>query len=293
MSSTSRSPSVSPHSLHHSYDWPPAPKPIRRRPSSNNHHHHHRRRQRQQQQQQQKCPRFYSSPLSQHSADPQTPLQAYGLEQREPSIVEVKPRLLRRVSHVLDDIKEDFSLQLNPQGAAEKMCLRRRESAFFDGPPVLNTSPASPSFGSSSPSPVSGSASGSAFSSSSASGFGSGSISSPASGSGSVSAAGSGYSSYPPQPTAMPPPAIARVRLRPDTSGTTALPQVSTQINLERRSSLTRPLSIFSLDRVDWSSQPRRLSRRLSMLGSSFSRRTKRMGGSISQPNLIGSSVQM
>ena len=51
-----------------------------------------------------------------------TPLQAYGLEQREPSIVEDRERdrstkLLRRVSHALDDIKEDVSLQLQKVSA--------------------------------------------------------------------------------------------------------------------------------------------------------------------------------
>lgn len=92
-----------------------------------------------------KSRRFYSSPLSDDSPDPKTPLQAYGLEQREPSIImeeNNKPnKLLRRVSHALDDIKEDFSLQLDPRGTAERMRSRRRESAFFDGPPVAMPSP--------------------------------------------------------------------------------------------------------------------------------------------------------
>ena len=71
--------------------------------------------------------RFYSSPMDE-SPD-STPLQVYGLEQRAPSIVE-KPKLLHRVSHALDDIKEDFSLQLDPYTPASKI---KRRSTFFDG----------------------------------------------------------------------------------------------------------------------------------------------------------------
>lgn len=80
--------------------------------------------------------RFYSSPMTDTS---KTPLQEYGLEQREPSIFEDKEKdkstkLLRRVSHALDDIKEDFSLQLDSsRDTADRMRLRRRESAFFSG----------------------------------------------------------------------------------------------------------------------------------------------------------------
>ena len=37
-----------------------------------------------------KSRRFYSSPLCEDSPDPKTPLQAYGLEQREPSIYELQ-----------------------------------------------------------------------------------------------------------------------------------------------------------------------------------------------------------
>lgn len=70
-----------------------------------------------------KYPRFYSSPLEE---GPETPLQVYGLEQREPSIIE-KPKLLRRVSHALDDIKEDFSLQ----DTANK--IKRRSTLLLDG----------------------------------------------------------------------------------------------------------------------------------------------------------------
>ncbi|KAJ5153500.1 uncharacterized protein N7482_009978 [Penicillium canariense] len=69
--------------------------------------------------------RFYSSPLDDSA---ETPLQLYGIEQREPSIIE-KPKLLRRVSHALDDIKEDFSLQLDPtRSAASKI---KRRSTFL------------------------------------------------------------------------------------------------------------------------------------------------------------------
>lgn len=75
-----------------------------------------------------KYPRFYSTPLDE---GPETPLQVYGLEQREPSIME-KPKLLRRVSHALDDIKEDFSLQL-PRETANK--IKRRSTLLLDGNP--------------------------------------------------------------------------------------------------------------------------------------------------------------
>lgn len=75
-----------------------------------------------------KYPRFYSSPLDDTLS---TPLQLYGHEQREPSIYE-KPKLLRRVSHALDDIKEDFSLNLDPaRSTANK--IKRRSTLLFDG----------------------------------------------------------------------------------------------------------------------------------------------------------------
>lgn len=73
-----------------------------------------------------KYPRFYSSPLEE---GPETPLQVYGLEQREPSIIE-KPKLLHRVSHALDDIKEDFSLHV-PRDTANK--IKRRSTLLLDG----------------------------------------------------------------------------------------------------------------------------------------------------------------
>lgn len=70
--------------------------------------------------------RFYSSPLNESSDS--TPLQVYGLEQREPSIIEKPRNRLQRVSYALDDIKEDFTVQLNPRTTAEK--LKRRTSIF-------------------------------------------------------------------------------------------------------------------------------------------------------------------
>ncbi|ODM14810.1 hypothetical protein SI65_09804 [Aspergillus cristatus] len=152
-----------------------------------------------------KSRRFYSSPLSDTSStpDPKTPLQAYGLEQREPSIAEEKPHLLRRVSHALDDIKEDFSLGLDARGTAEKIRSRRRGSVFFEAPPSSSLAP------------------------------------------------------------------------RPESA---------------------RPLSIFSTaGSVDHGSGSagKRISRRLSMFGGGFSQRRKRVGESISQPNLIGSSTHL
>ncbi|RJE21387.1 hypothetical protein PHISCL_06257 [Aspergillus sclerotialis] len=71
--------------------------------------------------------RFYSSPLNDSSES--TPLDVYGLEQREPSIMEKRRNRLQRVSYALDDIKEDFSVQLNPRTTAEK--LKRRTSTFI------------------------------------------------------------------------------------------------------------------------------------------------------------------
>ncbi|KAK1148733.1 hypothetical protein N8T08_008618 [Aspergillus melleus] len=72
-----------------------------------------------------RLPRYYATPLK--GTPDSTPLQMYGLEQREPSIAE-KPKLLRRMSHALDDIKEDFSLQLEPR---EKLKSRHRQSTFM------------------------------------------------------------------------------------------------------------------------------------------------------------------
>lgn len=75
-----------------------------------------------------KITRFYSSPLDDTLS---TPLQLYGHEQREPSIYE-KPKLLSRVSHALDDIKEDFSLNLDPARSTANM-IKRRSTLLFDG----------------------------------------------------------------------------------------------------------------------------------------------------------------
>ncbi|KAJ5793446.1 hypothetical protein N7457_000045 [Penicillium paradoxum] len=77
-----------------------------------------------------KYPRFYSSPVDQ--ATDSTPLQVYGLERREPSIYgKASPKLLRRVSHVLGDIREDLTLQLDSR-QTEK--LKRRSTLYSDGP---------------------------------------------------------------------------------------------------------------------------------------------------------------
>lgn len=74
-----------------------------------------------------KYPRFYATPLDDGL---ETPLQIYGYEQREPSIYE-KPKLLHRVSHALDDIKEDFSLNLDPaRSTANK--IKRRSTLLLD-----------------------------------------------------------------------------------------------------------------------------------------------------------------
>lgn len=78
-----------------------------------------------------KCPRYYSTPLRADSPE-STPLQMYGLEQREPSLYgDRSSKLLRRFSHALDDIKEDFSLQLDPRTTAEKIRSKRRQSTLM------------------------------------------------------------------------------------------------------------------------------------------------------------------
>ncbi|RAL01845.1 uncharacterized protein BO80DRAFT_353267 [Aspergillus ibericus CBS 121593] len=118
-SSYSGSP-VSQHPPHGHHVWfPPAP---RRRPE------HY------------KIPRYYSTPVREDIPD-STPLQMYGLEERAPSIAE-KPRLLRRFSHALDDIKEDFTLQTS----SEKLRTKRRQSIFgIDEIPGSSGSISSPS----------------------------------------------------------------------------------------------------------------------------------------------------
>ncbi|KAE8380584.1 hypothetical protein BDV26DRAFT_257320 [Aspergillus bertholletiae] len=78
-----------------------------------------------------KCPRYYSTPLRSDSPE-STPLQIYGLEQREPSLYGDRPStLLRRFSHALDDIKEDFSLQLDPRNTTDKIRSKRRQSTLM------------------------------------------------------------------------------------------------------------------------------------------------------------------
>ncbi|KAJ6114487.1 hypothetical protein N7486_000265 [Penicillium sp. IBT 16267x] len=84
--------------------------------------------------------RFYSSPMDDSGDATSTPIQLYGLEQRPLSIIE-KPKLFRRVSHALDDIKEDLAYQLaDPTSAAAK--LRRRSTFLLDG--SLGTTPPRP-----------------------------------------------------------------------------------------------------------------------------------------------------
>lgn len=163
-----------------------------------------------------RLPRYYATPLKQDTPG-STPLQVYGLEQREPSIAE-KPKTLRRMSHALADIKEDFSLQLEPQ----KLKSRRRQSTI-----MLDTNQAGSGLGSSGP----GSSAGS-----------------------SLSGAESPNVSEPPR---------------------------------------SRPMSIFSVD--NWTPPTRSLSRRISNRLSFAQKKRFRpgQGGSISQPNLIGSSTQM
>ncbi|KAE8145175.1 hypothetical protein BDV25DRAFT_165227 [Aspergillus avenaceus] len=79
-----------------------------------------------------RCPRYYSTPLKADLPE-STPLQVYGLEQREPSIYgEMRQsKLLRRFSHALDDIKEDFSLQLDPRTTTDKIRSKRRQSTLM------------------------------------------------------------------------------------------------------------------------------------------------------------------
>lgn len=73
-----------------------------------------------------KYPRFYASPIDEGS---DTPLQVYGYEQREPSIIE-RPKLFNRVSHALGDLKEDFSLQLDARETANR--IKRRSTFLLD-----------------------------------------------------------------------------------------------------------------------------------------------------------------
>ncbi|KAJ5623426.1 hypothetical protein N7490_012031 [Penicillium lividum] len=85
--------------------------------------------------------RFYSSPWDEESGD-STPTQLYGLEQRPLSFIE-KPKLLRRVSHALDDIKEDFAYNLaDPNSTAAK--LKRRSIFLLDANTSSNSIPTRP-----------------------------------------------------------------------------------------------------------------------------------------------------
>ncbi|PKY08438.1 hypothetical protein P168DRAFT_278027 [Aspergillus campestris IBT 28561] len=79
--------------------------------------------------------RYYSTPMRNDSPD-STPLHMYGLEQREPSIMErpANNKLLRRFSHALDDIKEDLTLQIDSRATADRSRTKRRQSSvMFDG----------------------------------------------------------------------------------------------------------------------------------------------------------------
>lgn len=67
-------------------------------------------------------PRFYSSPVDDKIES--TPLELYGLEQREPSIYGEAPNILRRFSDALGDLREDISLDTQK--------LKRRSTMFFD-----------------------------------------------------------------------------------------------------------------------------------------------------------------
>lgn len=61
--------------------------------------------------------RFYSSPVNERTN--LNPLQLYGPEIREPSVLE-KPKLLRRVTDALRDTKEEFLQHFKPNIAANK-----------------------------------------------------------------------------------------------------------------------------------------------------------------------------
>ncbi|EAW09907.1 uncharacterized protein ACLA_041250 [Aspergillus clavatus NRRL 1] len=99
--------------------------------------------------------RYYSTPLREDSPD-STPLHLYGLEQREPSIAE-KPRLLHRFSYALDDIKEDFTLQLDPKShMANKIRSRRQSMLMAEASPRGSTSSGIPPVAEKAPLAVSG-----------------------------------------------------------------------------------------------------------------------------------------
>ncbi|KKK18583.1 hypothetical protein P175DRAFT_0500424 [Aspergillus ochraceoroseus IBT 24754] len=87
-----------------------------------------------------KYPRYYATPLKEDIPD-STPLQLYGLEPREPSIAEKRGRF-QRFSRALDDIREDITLQLEPQALADRAKVRRRMSTFL---PETSSTPSLPS----------------------------------------------------------------------------------------------------------------------------------------------------
>ncbi|KAF9888131.1 hypothetical protein FE257_009267 [Aspergillus nanangensis] len=89
-----------------------------------------------------KAPRYYATPLKNDSPD-SIPTQLYGLEEREPSICE-RPKLMHRFSHALGDIKEDFSLQLDPRSTTEKLRSSRRLSTFVVDSPTSSSPSTSP-----------------------------------------------------------------------------------------------------------------------------------------------------
>ncbi|KAJ5887052.1 uncharacterized protein N7473_009726 [Penicillium subrubescens] len=61
--------------------------------------------------------RFYSSPVNETTN--LNPVQLYGLQKREPSVIE-KSKFLQRAKDALSDAKDDFLLQLNLEtGATE------------------------------------------------------------------------------------------------------------------------------------------------------------------------------
>lgn len=61
--------------------------------------------------------RFYSSPMNETTN--LNPVELYGLEMREPSVIE-KPKLLHRITDALNDAKKDLSLRFNPDLDADK-----------------------------------------------------------------------------------------------------------------------------------------------------------------------------
>lgn len=85
--------------------------------------------------------RFYSSPMNEGTS--LNPVELYGLEMREPSIIE-KPKLLQRVTDALIDAREDFSMHFNLDLDANKTiqchCLTFRARNFHHLPSCQKTS---------------------------------------------------------------------------------------------------------------------------------------------------------